>query len=69
MTPPDPKDMTDEEFRRHVLRIVEREFGLAGLARFMRVCLPGSGDYTRDRHKWLGGLSVQDITDELQSKQ
>jgi len=53
--------MSDEEFKQHVLGIMEREMGVYGLARFLLVYKVGSGDYTRDRHQWLDGLTVDDI--------
>jgi hypothetical protein len=53
--------MNDDEFRRHALTILERELGVYGLARFIRVYRTGTGDYTRDRHQWLDGLTVDDI--------
>jgi len=30
-------------------------------ARFLRVYRAGSGDYTRDRHQWLDGLTMDDV--------
>ncbi len=45
--------MTDEELRSHAFSILGRELGPYGLARFISVTYPGSGDYTRDRHLWL----------------
>ena len=40
--------MTDEEFTRHALEVLERELGADGLAGFLRLKSPGLGDYTRD---------------------
>jgi len=59
--------MTDEEFERHALSLLRRELGLDGLARFLRVYRAGSGDYTRDRHRWLEGATIQEIMAELDS--
>jgi len=61
--------MTDEDFERHALAIFQRELGLDGLARFLRINLAGSGDYTRDRHKWLNGVTIDDIMEEVASRQ
>ena len=44
--------MTDEEFERHALAVLQRELGAAGLARFFRLHRSGSGDYTRERSDW-----------------
>jgi hypothetical protein len=58
--------MGDEEFERHALAILQRELGLDGLARFLRLYRAGSGNYTRDRHRWLDGATVQDIMAEVE---
>ncbi len=58
--------MTDEEFERHALSVLGRELGLDGLARFLRLYRAGSGDYTRDRHRWLEGATIQDIMAEVE---
>jgi hypothetical protein len=57
--------MSDEAFERHALAILQRELGLDGLARFLRLYRSGSGDYTRDRHRWLEGVTIQEIMDEV----
>ncbi len=57
--------LSDEQFQDHALGILERELGLDGLARFLRVYRSGKGDYTADRHKWLAGITVADIAREL----
>jgi len=46
-----------------------RELGVYGLARFLRVYRAGTGDYTRDRHQWLQGISVEDLTREFEDRQ
>jgi len=56
--------MTDEEFGRHAFSILERELGVDGLARFLRLYRSGPGDYTQDRHRWLGGMTIADIVAE-----
>lgn len=53
--------MTDEDFERHALAIIKRELGLDGLARFLRLNRADSGDYTRDRRRWLDGTTVEEI--------
>ena len=60
--------MTDEEFERHALSVLRRELGLDGLARFLRIYRAGSGDYTRDRHRWLEGATIDDIIAEVERK-
>lgn len=53
--------MTDEEFYRHALEVMQRELGREGLARFLRLSRSGGGGYTRDWEKWLSGLSLDDV--------
>jgi hypothetical protein len=59
-------EMTDEQFESHALRVLGKELGPDGLARFIRLNRSGSGDYTRDRHQWLDKVSLEDILKELQ---
>ena len=56
-----PSKMSGEEFERHALAILQRELGLDGLARFLRLYRSASGDYTRDHHRWLEGTTIQEI--------
>jgi hypothetical protein len=60
--------MTDEEFERYTLAILQRELGVDGLARFLRVNRAGTGDYTRDRHGWLAGTTIEDIMAEVEQR-
>jgi hypothetical protein len=63
------EQMTDEQFERHALDILHRELGVDGLARFLRVYRAGTGDYTRDRHQWLQGIAVEDLSREFGDRQ
>jgi len=56
---------SDAQFERRVFAVIVREFGLGGLARFIRLHRSGPGDYTRDRDQWLAGLTVEDIASDL----
>jgi len=60
-------EMTDEQFRQHVAEILCRELGIDGYARFLRIYCTGNGDYTRDRHKWLDGVTIEEILKESHS--
>jgi hypothetical protein len=57
--------MTDEQFERYALDVLQRELGPDGLARFLRLNRSGNGDYTRDRVDWQKNLSVADIVASL----
>jgi hypothetical protein len=58
--------MSDIDFERHALAVLQRELGLDGLARFLRLYRSGSGDYTRDRHRWLEGATVEQVMAEVE---
>jgi hypothetical protein len=60
--------MTDEDFERHALAILQRELGLDGLARFLRLNNASGGDYTRDRHRWLDGTTIDDIMAQVERR-
>jgi hypothetical protein len=62
------EQMSDEDFERHALAILQRELGLDGLARFLRLYRFGSGDYTRDRHRWLDGATIPEIMAEVERR-
>ena len=63
----DTANLTDGEFHHDLLELVHREFGLDGLSRFMTLYCEGKGDYTRDRHIWLDGLTIEQITEQAQT--
>jgi hypothetical protein len=58
--------MRDEDFERHALAILQRALGLDRLARFLRLYRSGSGEYTRDRHRWLEGATIQEIMADVE---
>jgi hypothetical protein len=59
------EEMTDEQFEQHTLQLLQKELGPYGMARFLRTYR--TGDYTRDRHKWLKGITVEEILKESQN--
>jgi hypothetical protein len=62
------EEMTDEQFERHTLELLRKELGPYGMARFLSTYRTGPGDYTRDRHKWLDGLTIDEILKESRSR-
>jgi hypothetical protein len=59
------EEMTDEQFEHYTLELLQKELGPYGMARFLRTYRTGSGDYTRDRHKWLSGVTIDEIAKEI----
>ncbi len=61
------RQMTDSEFQRHALSILQRELGAEGFARFLRVYRSGHGDYTKERDRILKGATIDDIVEQVRS--
>ena len=58
--------MTLEEVRLIGLRALSRDLGPVGLVRFLQQFETGYGDYTAERHRWLGEHTVQDLVQEIE---
>jgi hypothetical protein len=61
------REMTDQEFQRHALSILQRELGAEGLARFLRLYRSGRGDYTKERDQLLKGVTIDEIVEQIRS--
>ena len=48
--------MSDLAFYKLGLKVISDQLGPVGMARFIRIRKPGTGDYTAERHKWLDKL-------------
>ncbi len=59
--------MTPAEIRERGLEALREALGPVGMARFLQQFARGSGDYTRDREEWLGGLTVQEVVKDIKS--
>ncbi len=58
--------MTDEQLERHAFKVLAKELGLGGLARFIRLNCSGRGNYTANRHTWQAEIFMDDIRRELE---
>ena len=54
-------DKTLEEIRTRGLAVLKRELGVAGMIRFLQQFDKGSGNWAKERHKWVDQLSMDDI--------
>ena len=61
------REMSDQEFQRHALSILQRELGAEGFARFLRLYRSGHGDYTKERDQWLKGVTIDDVVEQIRS--
>lgn len=53
--------LTGEQIRLRGLAALRRELGRAGLVRFLQHFKPGAGNYTRERQKFLAGLTMDEL--------
>lgn len=54
-----------DSIRERGVKVLTRELGAAGMVQFMQQLQSGKGDYTKDRHKILGGLKVSQVVAEI----
>lgn len=54
------------ELRRRGFEALVRELGVANAIRFLHLHGTGAGDYTKDREKWLGHLTIEQVEKEIQ---
>ena len=57
--------LTLPELRRRGFEVLVRELGAANALRFLHLYAPGQGDYTRERDRWLSGLTSEQIEQEI----
>ena len=57
--------MTFDEIRIEGLKALERRLGPQGMIRFLQQFETGRGDYTKERHKWLKGISVESLAEKI----
>ena len=63
-----PNRMTLEQIRLAGLKALSDELGPVGLVRFLQQFETGHGDYTADRHHWLGDPTVQALAQEIERR-
>jgi hypothetical protein len=51
----------NEQLRRRAMQALIKGLGPDDALRYLELLAPKSGNYTRDRHKWLKGLTLDDI--------
>jgi hypothetical protein len=61
----EPRLLTLPELRRRGFEVLVRELGAANALRFLHLYAPGEGDYTRERDRWLSGLTIEQIQEEI----
>ena len=62
------RTMSSSEVRTAGLAAVARELGPAGLIRFLQEFDTGRGDYTAERHQWLGNPTVDQLVARIRAR-
>lgn len=57
--------LTDEQFERHALDLLQRELGPDGLDHLLRLNRSGMGDYTRGRDQWQKVPTLDQILESV----
>lgn len=60
--------MKIDEIRRIGFDALRKSLGPDGMLRFIHQFDSGSGDYTKERHKWLDEYNVETIYKEINKK-
>jgi hypothetical protein len=62
------EELTDEQFERRALDVLQRELGPDGLARFLRLHRAGNGDYTAERPEWQKDLTLDQVMQSIRER-
>jgi hypothetical protein len=62
------QSMSLRQIREVGLEALTKALGPVGMVRFLQQFEKGSGDYTKNRDKWLRGISLQNILEEIKRK-
>jgi uncharacterized protein YciU (UPF0263 family) len=60
--------MSLNQIREIGLEALTKALGPVGMARFLQQFERGTGDYIRNREKWLKGITLQSILKEIKRK-
>ena len=61
--------MTPVELNQKGFEALIAALGYADAVRFIKQFDQGTADYSKDRHQWLGALSLEDIWTDIQQRQ
>jgi hypothetical protein len=60
--------MTQEQIRQIGMEALIERLGPAGMLRFLQQFELGSGDYSKERHNWLGKPDVKTLAREIRRR-
>ncbi len=60
--------LTMEQIRERGLQALGERLGIVGMVRFLQQAETGWGNYTEERHQWLGDPDIRTLAKEIQQK-
>jgi len=60
--------LTLEQIREQGLQVLRERLGIVGMVRFLQQAETGWGNYTEERHQWLGAPDLRTLAKEIQQK-
>jgi hypothetical protein len=63
----EPEAMTLEQIRQKGLDALRQHLGIVGTVRFLQQSEMGWGNYTEERHQWLGDPSLEQLVKRIQA--
>lgn len=57
------------EIYKHGYKVLLRELGVMNFIRFIQQFEEGEGNYTEERHRWLGNYTVDQVVQEIRKRQ
>ena len=59
---------TLEQIRARGIQVLGEQLGMVGMVRFLQQSETGWGNYTEDRHRWLGDPDVRVLAKDIQTR-
>jgi hypothetical protein len=60
--------LTLEQIREQGLQVLRERLGIVGMVRFLQQAETGWGNYTEERHQWLGDPDIRSLAKEIRQK-
>ena len=60
--------LTLEQIREQGLQVLRERLGIVGMVRFLQQGETGGGNYTEERHQWLGDPDIRNLAKEIRQK-
>lgn len=61
------KNRTLSEIRIAGIEVLSKKLGVVDMIRFLQYGETGYGDYSKDRHSWLGNPSIDQVINDIEN--